>query len=134
MAVDDEGVIDLALSTETEIVLVISDHLAWNSFGDDDLLDDQTHMELLANKINDYLEFWESGQIAENFPDGEGKQGVIRVSAIYPMNDRGDWFHGEMKSKLAEIGLRLEFELSETEFAAELRNEFSERLRARDGG
>jgi hypothetical protein len=73
MAVDNPEVVD-AVGTEIatgDIVLTICDHLEW-----DDL---ESHLHLLAEKINRYLGFIESGELLENYPSAAGKSTRIDV-------------------------------------------------------
>ncbi len=95
MAVDDEGVVDwIASSPKTnEVILVITDHLQWNTDNDFHIL----HMELLLEKVNSYLGFMESGEIYEAYPEAIGKKLVIRVVAKYEMSEDGKTFFEKLK-------------------------------------
>lgn len=60
MSIDQSDVIDFISTTpEGKGVLTITDHLSW---------DMDFHLELLQDKINRYLQFIESGQIYEEYP------------------------------------------------------------------
>jgi hypothetical protein len=78
MAVDNPDVVD-AIGTERAtdiVVLTISDHLEWDS--------DNQHLEALQEKINKYLEFIQSGQLFESYPQAVGKSLRIDVICKYP--------------------------------------------------
>ena len=78
MAVDNQSIIDfISITPENEVQLTISDHLDW---------DDENHFLHLQNKINSYIEFIESNQINEIYPDAIGKQIVINVALKYKPN------------------------------------------------
>ena len=78
MSVDNPKVVD-AIGTERTtdiVVLTISDHLEWDG--------DNQHLEVLQEKINKYLEFIQSGQLFESYPQAVGKQLRIDVICKYP--------------------------------------------------
>lgn len=131
MGLEDTSKIDILGSDETEVVMFIVDAFQWNPYGLDGYLDDTDHMELLMEKINGCLHFWESGQLWEQFPGEEHKQVVIRVVAMYELDERGDWFYQEVGNKLAEHRIALEFELSDDENSVEARRAYEEEVKAR---
>lgn len=133
MGLQDTETIDFAGSDDDSIVLVIFDSFEWNSYGIDDFLDDDDHMDLLTEKINTCLAFWESGQIYERFPDGKTKQVIIRVTGLFERNERATWFYDGVAKKLSELGLAIEFELDADEESVEERREFDDRIRAHLG-
>ncbi len=63
MSVVDEGIIDFAGldKDQRNLDLFICDHLTWGEETDD------VHLLMLQNKLNDYLQFIEGGQINENY-------------------------------------------------------------------
>ena len=73
MAVDNPSVIDAAgvSSVTGEVVLMIADHLEWD--------DGYEHLVVLQEKINCYLGFIESGEIAEAYPQSAGRPVRIAV-------------------------------------------------------
>jgi hypothetical protein len=62
MAVDDPDVIDIVTTVRAtgEVVLTITDHLRWS---------DESHLQALEAKINVYLAYVESGQLAAAYPN-----------------------------------------------------------------
>lgn len=70
----DRGVIDYALVEDNKYVLVIVDHLEWR------YNTRERHLVTLQDKINDYLDYIESGQISE---ENKGLRPVIRIIAEY---------------------------------------------------
>ena len=80
MSVEQRMVID-AISTAPSgrCVLTIFDHLAW---------EDQKHLPMLQEKINDYLGFIQSGQLLQSRPDVRGRELEIRVICqVYPRSE-----------------------------------------------
>ena len=55
---------------DEQVVMLISDHLAW---------DDPTHVPLLATKIEAYASATLSGQLADSYPQAAGKSTIIRL-------------------------------------------------------
>ncbi|MCR5146220.1 MAG: hypothetical protein K6B70_02590 [Clostridia bacterium] len=72
MSVVDRKVIDFGHEDDDKVTICISDHIPWKP---DEI---KAHIEVLQDKINDYLEFIESGQIYEDF-GGKGKTPNIKV-------------------------------------------------------
>jgi hypothetical protein len=54
------------------VILKIFDHLDWQEEGQ--------HLYLLQEKINSYLRFMESGEVAQAYPDSQGRQLQISIS------------------------------------------------------
>jgi hypothetical protein len=68
-----------AISTwlDSKVVLTISDHLDWQN--------EESHLLLLQDKINSYLDFIDSGQLLENYPNALNKKIAIEVvMKFYP--------------------------------------------------
>jgi hypothetical protein len=82
-------------------VLVIADHLDWDEFDEGD------HLLLLQAKINTYLEFIESGQLAKAHPDWKGLPIVIQVDAMYEPNKKALKFYRSAGKAVAEAGVSL---------------------------
>ncbi|MBX0293097.1 hypothetical protein K3G63_21815 [Hymenobacter sp. HSC-4F20] len=71
MSVDQIDTIDfISTSPELEVVLTISDHLSWG---------EADHLSLLENKLNTYLQFIESEQLLEAYPEAKGRPVVIQL-------------------------------------------------------
>lgn len=75
--VNDRNVIDHMLMEDKNLILVILDPLQW------DYSVREQHCYKLQDKINDYLQFIASGQIAEHQKEEEYKEVVIRIIARY---------------------------------------------------
>src|SRR5437899_12441394 len=82
-------------------VLVIADHLDWDEFDEGD------HLLLLQEKINTYLEFVSSGQLAKARPDWKGVRVVIQVDAMYEPNKKAVEFYRSAGKAVAEAGVSL---------------------------
>ena len=82
MSVEQLDRIDAISKTpEGKIQLTISDHLDW--------IDELSHISLLQDKIEIYLEFFETGQLVENYPDALDKEIVISVDMKYDPTENG---------------------------------------------
>ena len=82
-----------------EIILSISDHLDWN--------DEITHLEILQNKLNSYIEFIECGQIFEDYPNSKGKKLVIEIVSQYKYSNQGKDYIGRVQPTLNSIGVEI---------------------------
>lgn len=73
MSIDQTDIVDLiSTSPEGEIVLTISDHYTWD--------DCDGHLVALQDKINSYLQFIESGQLLESYP--QSKSGLLTIRVV----------------------------------------------------
>lgn len=102
MSITDPTTIDaLGIETATgEAVLTISDHLPWDEQG--------THLTALENKINAYLGFVESGQIADVSSDASGRP--VRILLVYkhePPAQAAQVLEG-LKTELRKSGIAFE--------------------------
>jgi len=88
---DDEG----------HAVLVITDHLDWEEFDEGD------HLVLLQEKINTYLEFVDSGQLAKARPDWKNLPVVIQVDAMYDASKKALEFYRAAGKAVAAAGMSL---------------------------
>jgi hypothetical protein len=73
MSVEQRMVVDaIGTTLSGRCQLTIFDHLPW---------DDPKHLQMLQDKINDYLDFIQSGQLFESRPDARGRAlGTIFLS------------------------------------------------------
>jgi len=109
MSIDKTNVIDFVGIDDKsgEVVLTITDHLPWG----DDHKWHKEHLILLENKLNIYLQFIESGQLMEDYPDAKGKKKVINVVGRYALNDDAKSYFEKAKKAVSEAGFNLRFEL-----------------------
>ena len=70
MSVLDRNVVDFGHEDDDKVTVCISDHIPWDS----EIL--KAHLEVLQDKVNDYLDYIASGQIYEDF-GGSGKTPMI---------------------------------------------------------
>src|SRR5262249_23892668 len=75
MSVLEEGVVDAigVDRTSGEVVLTIADHLEWEQ--------PSQHLRVLQAKLNRYLAFVESGELARVYPDGLER--AVRVDVVF---------------------------------------------------
>ena len=60
MSVLDRNVVDFGHEDDDKVTVCISDHIPWDS----EIL--KAHLEVLQDKVNDYLDYIASGQIYED--------------------------------------------------------------------
>lgn len=84
MSVTDPNTIDfVGLHDDTGyVVLTISDHLPW----------DGSHLMVLQNKLNTYIEFIESGQLYESYPMAKNREIQISLSYKFEPDEKGELF------------------------------------------
>ena len=102
MSVTDRNVIDFAHVDDDKITLCISDHIPWK----DDLV--RAHLEVLQDKINDYLDFITSGQIYEQYGN-ENKIPNIKIIFCYEITGEVENYLNQVKNILHQDGCELEW-------------------------
>lgn len=102
MSIDNPDVIDaIGIDRETgEVILTISDHLEWESCYEE-------HKLLLEEKLGKYLYFISSGQLLEDYPDGEGRKIRIDIVQKYPQDEQGRQLLNAAKSYVEAQGCSL---------------------------
>lgn len=102
MSVEEKNKIDIITSNKEGIlVLTISDHLEWD--------DKNEHLLILQDKINSYLDFIESGQIAESYPDKVDKKIMIQIVFKYLPNKIAEEFLAIVENFISEKGHAFHF-------------------------
>ncbi|MEP7238092.1 MAG: DUF6572 domain-containing protein [Ferruginibacter sp.] len=72
MSIDQLDKIDIISTTQKgEVILHIADHLEWDN--------EKEHILLLQDKINAYLQFIESGEVFENYPNAINNKVAIEI-------------------------------------------------------
>ena len=110
MSVDQTQVIDVvSKDKDGTIVLSISDHLDWENT--------KQHLLILQEKINTYLNFVDSGEIYEKYPEAKGRPIEIEVRFHYGPSMEARAFLAKVKPIVEESGYIFRFEqLSATPF------------------
>ena len=78
------------------MILTISDHLEWD--------EENEHIYMLQEKINEYLMAIESGQLNDKYPASTGKQVEISIALKYEPNENGILFLTHVEKTLTEAG------------------------------
>jgi hypothetical protein len=77
MAVDERNIIDfVSAGKDGTVTLSIADHLSWD--------DEQQHLYQLQEKLNRYMDFINSGELAEKFPEAADLRPIIKVHFVHP--------------------------------------------------
>lgn len=87
-----------------DLLLTISDHLAWDQ-------GEGEHLLLLQKKLNAYLRFIESGEVAKKFPEARGRNVVINVVGQFPMSEKAKLFFEKASAAIQAAGFTLKFNL-----------------------
>ena len=96
MSINQTNIIDaIGISHEGKVILTISDHHAW---------DETWHLQLLQDKINSYLQFIESGQIFEDYPNAASKELIIGIVMKYRPTSEAISFLEEAKEIIRVAG------------------------------
>lgn len=93
----------ISIDLMSNVVLTISDELVWDN--------NNEHLYALQNKINVYLEFIESGNLYQQYPDAEGRNIVINLISKYSPNDNAKIFLDKTAQILQSAGYDLQFKV-----------------------
>ena len=103
MSINQTGTIDIiSANPEGNIVLTISDHHSW---------EETWHFQLLEDKINAYLQFIESGQIFEEYPNSIGKKLVIETAMKYKPTSEALSFLEKIKDIVEGAGIEFRWKV-----------------------
>ena len=86
-------------------VLVVSDPLSWRP------PEDETHLDILREKLNAQIAFVETGQIRKIWPPYSG--GLVRVEVVarHALNQAAEEFYGLARRVMREANMKLDFRL-----------------------
>lgn len=116
MSIDDPLVVDMVNSDPESgrVLLTISDHYEWDS---STLME---HAVLLERKTASYVDFIESGQLEESYPDARGREIEIQlVCRVMPTEERAVKLLGAIRGALADRGIRFSSVLLPREYSME---------------
>ena len=102
MSVVDRNVVDFGHEDDDKVTICISDHIPWEA----DIL--KAHLEVLQDKVNDYLDYIESGQIYDDF-GGKGKAANIKVLFCHDPSDEAVNYINKIKETVAENNVLFEW-------------------------
>jgi hypothetical protein len=102
MSIEQLDKIDIiSFDPNMRVVLTITDHLKWDM--------EHEHLQLLGEKINQYLTFITTGQILEHYPDAVGKVICISLASLYEPNKKVVEFLHRCKDDLQNLGVTFEW-------------------------
>lgn len=106
MSVEQIDKIDvISNSPNGKVELTIADHLEWN--------DEERHLLILQEKLNSYINFIESGQILEDYPNAINKEIVISVVMKYTPTKRPLIFLSDCEMFMKNAGLEFKWTVAE---------------------
>lgn len=105
MTIEQADKVDgMGIDTErNEVVLMISDHLEWS--------DQAQHFPQLEAKIGGYINFVQSGQLAEMMPKSRGLLVGIKLVYKYEPPDEVKRVLDSIVEQLSQMNLRFSYEI-----------------------
>jgi hypothetical protein len=76
MSVGEKDIIDFVSTKDDVVTLSIADHLSWD--------DERSHLAQLQDKLNRYLDFINSGELVDKFPEAADHRPLVRVYFLHP--------------------------------------------------
>ena len=103
MAIDQTDKVDFISIDENDksVFLTISDHLDWTNV--------EGHLLMLQEKINNYITFYESEQLYEEYPKAKNKRIVFNIIAKEEFPPEAVEFLCKIKAFLDTINIELRF-------------------------
>jgi len=107
MSVSQTDTIDIIGTTpDGKVALTISDHHSWN---------EPLHLQLLQDKIIAYLQFIESGQILDDYPDAAGREIIIETVMKFEPNEEGTSFFEKVKEVVTKARIGFQWRVLQTD-------------------
>lgn len=107
MSVNQTDTVDFISTTpDGKIILTISDHHFW---------DETWHLQLLQDKINSYLQFIESGQIFNDYPNAAGRELIIEIVMQFEPNEEGISFLEKAKGVVTKVAIGFQWRRLQTD-------------------
>ena len=105
MGLDNTRVIDIAsIEDHTDFaVLRIVDSWSWD--------DHRAHLLALQEKINNYIEFVEGGQVLESYPNARGRQIVIEIIFRFSLPEMALRFLDVAERTVQESSILLRYQI-----------------------
>lgn len=88
-----------------KVELTITDHLEWN--------DEESHLIILQEKLNSYINFIESGQILEDYPNAINKEIVISIVMKYTPTKRPLTFLSDCEKFMKNTGFEFKWTVAD---------------------
>ena len=98
MSIDQIDKIDfISTKSDGNIELTISDHIDW--------IDENEHFIIIQDKLNSYLNFIESGQLLEEYPNSKNKNIDIKIMMKFPPSENAIFFLYKCKKIINEANI-----------------------------
>jgi hypothetical protein len=104
MAVDQTDLIDfVSTGADATVMLGIADHLSWT--------DEAHHLQQLQHKLNRYLDFLNSGELAETFPQSADCRPIVRVHFVNSPTATAEQFLSKAASSIEAEGVMFTYDI-----------------------
>lgn len=111
MSVLDVDVVDYVYLEDDTLtpVIVVSDPLSWKP------PEEESHLEVLREKLNAQIAFVETGQIRAVWPPYE-EGGLVRVEVVarHALNPEAEAFYGQARRVMSRANMDLQFRLCDS--------------------
>jgi hypothetical protein len=98
MSVEQTDIIDFVSTAEGgTVALSVSDHLSW--------ADERSHLTQLQDKLNRYLDFINSGELVDKFPETADLRPVVRVYFVHAPTETAQEFLDKTAASIEAEGV-----------------------------
>jgi hypothetical protein len=97
MSVEEKDIIDLVSTKDNVVTLSIADHLTWD--------DEQQHLAHLQDELNRYLDFINSGELVDKFPETADHRPVVCVHFVHSPTETAQQFLEKASASIEAEGV-----------------------------
>lgn len=115
MSVDEPSVIDITAfdPAGTETLLVIADHLRWLIDDPDSPYTEVDHLRMLQTKVYRYVDFIDSGELLQKFPQSAGTAPVILIKFLFPLSRNATNLVKNLRQHLGPMGVGMRWDVND---------------------
>ena len=107
MAVDEPNSIDfVSTAADRTVTLSVSDHLPWSA--------ETEHLTQLEAKLNRYMDFINSGELVDKFPDTADHRPFIRIHFMHAPTPAAELFLVRASAAIEQEGVGFTYGLIST--------------------
>ena len=108
MAIYNTNIIDGIGIDESRkaVCLLLTDHLKWEQ--DNNSLSEYDHLMLLQDKINAYIDYLETKQYTQQYPNMVFEMAIIELHFKYNISDNCEKFLNTVQDQIGQYGIKIE--------------------------
>jgi hypothetical protein len=97
MSIEEANIIDFVGTKDDSVTLAVSDHPSW--------IDERHHLAQLQDKLNRYLDFINSGELVDKFPETADHRPVVHVYFVHARTQTAQDFLAKTTASIEAEGV-----------------------------